>query len=174
MYQGSLYYHRAGYNQVIKYDLNTERVVGSVTLAHAQFEGKHGWLYATENNFVDCAVDENGLWVMYGSTESDSALLVVKVDPHSLMIQKTWNVTVDHKEFGNGFIACGVLYLVDSAHDKITQISFAYDLYTRNTSSVQILYKNPFQMNNMISYNPRSNEIYSWDKGNQLRYPLLQ
>ena len=173
IYAGSFYYHRAGYNELVKYDLASERVVGTVALPHGEHEGTDGQVYATDYNFFDCAADENGLWVIYSSDQSDTALLVSKLDPDALSVVKTWNITVDHKSRGNGFITCGVLYLVNSVRSKITKIDFAYDLYEKRKVDVDLRFTNPFQMNNMIAYNPKTKEIHSWDKGNQLTYPLL-
>ena len=173
IYAGSFYYHRAGYNELVKYDLASERVVGTVALPHGEHEGTDGQVYATDYNFFDCAADENGLWVIYSSDQSDTALLVSKLDPDALSVVKTWNITVDHKSRGNGFITCGVLYLVNSVRSKITKIDFAYDLYEKRQLDVDLRFTNPFQMNNMIAYNPKTKEIHSWDKGNQLTYPLL-
>ena len=71
-------------------------------------------------------------------------------------------------------MTCGVLYLIRNTHAKSTLIDFAYDLYTKERlTNIRLQFTNPFQMNNMISYNPLEGRIYSWDKGNQLTYPLL-
>ena len=172
IYQGAFYYHRAGYNEIVKYDLQKKTTVAKQQLPNAVYQGKQ-YVYTTEYNYFDLAVDETGLWVIYGSNQNSFSLLVTKLDPVTLTIEKTWNLTVDHENYGNGFIICGVLYLVKDVRVKATVIDYAYDLYKKEKRSVRLKFTNPFQMNNMISYNPLERQIYSWDKGNQLTYPLL-
>ena len=172
IYRGSFIYHHAGHNKIIKYDLASQTIIATQSFPHAVFHGKDT-VFSTEYNYFDIEVDENGLWVIYGSMESPLNLLVTKLDPEFLDIQKTWNITVNHGHYGNGFITCGVLYLVKNTRLKTTVIDFAYDLYKKEEVSVRLKFTNPFQMNNMISYNPREKKIYGWDKGNVLTYPLL-
>ena len=172
VYQGCFIYHHAGHNKIIKYDLARETVVATLSLPDAVYQGKDT-VFSTEYNYFDIEVDENGLWVIYGSAVNPTSLLVSKLEPESLRVMKTWNITVNHRHYGNGFITCGVLYLVKNTRLKTTVVDFAYDLYTKQEVNVRLKFTNPFQMNNMISYNPREKKIYSWDKGNVLTYPLL-
>ena len=173
IYDGAFIYHKSGTRDLIKFDLHKEAVVGSVEIPDAAYQGKN-YVYSTEYNYFDLASDENGLWVIYSADNEDMSLLVSKINPYSMEIEKTWNITVAHQTYGNGFITCGVLYLIKNTHAKTTLIDFAYDLYTKQQlTSVRLQFTNPFQMNNMISYNPLEGRIYSWDKGNQLTYPLL-
>lgn len=63
-------------------------------------------------NYFDIAVDENALWVLFHFEDSDF-LSVTKVDVKNFTIYETWNLTmINHKEVANGFVVCGVLYLV--------------------------------------------------------------
>ena len=172
-YRGCLYYQRAGYNQIVRYDLAKERVLATVKVRRSLYNGGNNYLFSTEYNYYDFAVDENGLWVIYGSSRSRASMLVSKVNPEHLRLEKTWNVSVDHQTYGNGFIACGVLYLVRNTTAKETLIDFAYDLYDKSQLTVRLKFTNPFQMNNMIAYNPLEKKVYTWDKGNQLTYMLL-
>jgi len=173
VYDGAFYYHRTGYNEIVRFDLQKESTVAKAVLPKAAFQGKN-YVYNTDYNYVDLAVDESGLWAIYSLEQDDFSLMVVKLDPIDLSIMKTWNVTVDHRQYGNGFITCGVLYLVKDTRVKNTVIDFAFDLYTKEYfSNVRLIFTNPFQMNNMVSYNPQKKQIYGWDRGNQLTYPLL-
>ena len=59
IYKGSFYYHRTGFPELVRYDLSKEATVAKTTLPHAAFTAKQ-YVYATEYNYFDLAVDENG------------------------------------------------------------------------------------------------------------------
>lgn len=174
VYSGCLFYHRAGYSEILKYNLNSEIIEGRAQIPDANYQGKENYVYKTEYNFFDLAVDENGLWVIYGAVYDENELLVSKLNHITMNIEATVTIPVKHKSYGNGFIACGILYLVRDTDKKSTFIDFAYDLYKEEQIvQTRLKFSNPFQMNNMIAYDPSSKQIYCWDKGNQLTYPLL-
>jgi len=131
------------------------------------------YLYSTDYNFFDLAVDENGLWVIYAAENERNFLLVSKLDPVDLTIQKTWNITVRHRQYGNGFVACGLLYLIKDVTSPTTIIDYAFDLYTKQLLDVNLGFNNPYQMNTMITFNHAERQIYSWDYRHLLTYPLL-
>jgi len=136
------------------------------------FQGTE-YLYETQYNYFDLSVDENGLWVVYAAEEQRDYTLVSKLNADDLTIQKTWNISVRHRKYGNGFVACGLLYLVDDVTSMATVIDYAFDLYTKQRLDVSLRFNNPYQMNNMIAFNHAERQIYSWDKGHLLTYPLL-
>lgn len=71
------------------------------------------------------------------------------------------------------FIVCGVLYAIDSVTDRITHIRLAVDLYQGTfLDDVNLPFTNPFKSTTMATYNHRMKELYTWDHGNQLTYPI--
>lgn len=71
------------------------------------------------------------------------------------------------------FIVCGVLYAIDSVFDRITKIRLAIDLYRSILVDCDgLTFSNPFRKTTTVGYNHRNKELYSWDKGNQLTYPI--
>ena len=172
IYDGSLFYHRSTQSELIKYDLKQRRVIARAYIPEASYQDNN-FLYSTEYSHFDLAADENGLWVIFAMDSQPTVTFVSKLNPLNLSIEKTWDVPAMHREYGNGFIACGVLYLVRDTRSKNTVIDFAYDLYAGEKLSVRLMLTNPFQMNNMISYNANEQKIYGWDKGNLLTYPIL-
>jgi hypothetical protein len=70
------------------------------------------------------------------------------------------------------FIACGVLYGIESATDVNTKIDFALDLYKLKLLDVSLNFGNPIGKTTTVGYNHRNKEIYSVNKGSQLAFPV--
>jgi len=106
--------------------------------------------------------------------EDDGLLRVAKLSVDYMDVEKSWTLPVRHRSFGNGFVVCGILYLIRDIRVKTTSIDYAYDMYSElPVDDVRLSFTNPFEMNNMVAYNPAEKTIYSWDKGHQLVYRLL-
>lgn len=100
-------------------------------------------------------------------------LVVAKLHPISLEIEKTWNVSVSRLEYANGFITQGILYLLDSGTAKNSQISFAYDLYSDSRVPLSPLaFTNIFNKNKMLAYDYHDKWIIAWDGGRLVSYPF--
>lgn len=76
------------------------------------------------------------------------------------------------RQVGEMFIVCGVLYAIDSTTERNTKIRLALDLYTMKLLDVTLSFTNPFRKTTTVGYNHRNKELYTWDKGNQLIYPV--
>lgn len=70
------------------------------------------------------------------------------------------------------FIACGILYGVDSTTVRTTKIRLALDLYTKKVLDVNIDFSNPFNNTSTVGYNFLTKDLYTWSMGNQLTYPV--
>lgn len=170
MYNGHFYYNQEGTNKLIKYDLSSNHSYFR-SIEDAAFKPQPNLLYETQYNHMDIAADENGLWVIFAANMTNNTL-IVKFDPNSLSTENAWNISLDHQMIGEMFIACGVLYGVESATDTFTKIRFAFDLYLNTPLEVSVNFTNPFKHNNMISYNPKYEQIYAWDSRNLIEYPI--
>lgn len=122
-------------------------------------------------NYFDLAVDENALWVLF-HYENEETLSVSKLDINNLTIYDTWNLTmVNHTQVANGFVACGVLYLVRSSYHLQSEIAIAYDFYRNKYRHPNINWINLYRNANMMSYNPYDKRIYIYDHGYLLTLP---
>ncbi|XP_076175562.1 uncharacterized protein LOC143150891 isoform X2 [Ptiloglossa arizonensis] len=130
------------------------------------------YLYTPNHNFnyVDFNVDENGLWIIYGLPSNNT--VVVKIDATNMNIQYAWNISIDNHKFGEMFIAGGVLYAVHSVTEETMKIRLAFDLYKNVTIPVHLSFTNPYHKTTAVSYNHKTKELYTWNKGNQLAYPI--
>ena len=72
---------------------------------------------------------------------------------------------------GNAFVACGVIYCIDSYSGKTT-INFAYDTKTGKQWKPNIQFTNQYNYNSMVAYNPRERVLYAWDNYRLVTYPV--
>ena len=73
---------------------------------------------------------------------------------------------------GNAFVACGVIYTIDSYSNRFTTINFAYDTKTGRQWNPNIKFTNQYGYNSMVDYNPREKVLYAWDRRYQVTYPI--
>ncbi|KAM3722241.1 Gliomedin [Dirofilaria immitis] len=169
-FNGSLYFHRAGTPKIGKYELNSKIYNEVIIDKHAAHKGNN-YLFNLSMNYFDLAVDENALWVLF-HYEDEEFLSIAKLDISNLTIYETWNLTlINHTEVSNGFVVCGVLYLVKSSYDLKSEIAIAYDLYRNKYRKPNIQWINLYRNANMISYNPYDKRIYVYDRGYLLTLP---
>ncbi|KAL9919812.1 uncharacterized protein ACN427_001609 isoform 6-T7 [Glossina fuscipes fuscipes] len=151
VYNGSFYYNQHNTDLVVKLDLITMKKI-TTQLPYAGIATGNK-LYSTDYNYMDFNVDEVGLWVIYSTYDSNNTL-VAKLDAENLRIQYNFNVTLDHRKFGEMFIVCGHLYAIDSCMDKNTQIRYAVDLYNGKLLNIDLPFTNPFRKTTTVGYNP--------------------
>ncbi|XP_030767017.1 uncharacterized protein LOC115890808 [Sitophilus oryzae] len=168
VYNGSFFYNVKDTRRIIKYNLAAETTV-SLDLPGSM--NRTTKLYSGQYNYVDFSVDDNGLWIIFAVPDSNNTA-VMKVDVDHMIPQYIWNISIDHHKVGEMFIVCGVLYAVDSVTERTSKIRFALDLYKNVLLDVSLQFSNPFRKTTMLGYNHKSKELYSWDKGNQLTYPV--
>ena len=72
---------------------------------------------------------------------------------------------------GNAFVACGVIYCIDSCSGTTT-INFAYDTKTGKQWDPKIQFTNQYGYNSMVAYNPREKVLYAWDSKRLVTYPI--
>ena len=178
MYNGSFYYHQQEEPRVIRYELATERntvvklpnatVTGNIflyTQVSCRFvsndskpllnEFKSTRFKFKSQSYLDFAVDETGLWVIYGLQPNNNTA-VAKLNPYSLEIEYVWNISLNNQRAGEMFVACGVLYAVDSVTERNTKIRFALDLFKNKLLDVELPFTNPFRKTTMVGYNART------------------
>lgn len=176
---GSFYYQWAGKSIVVKYDLKDAIVSSALEIDGASYNDSK-YLYKNGSSYFDIEYDENGLWVIYRKTADEKNIYVVKLNPNTMEEIRTWTINIRPGVYGNGIIACGVLYLVRDTFNVQTRIDFAYDLYKDEALPLinDIIFRNPFRANSMVSYvpnlsHPTDSRINSWDNGRQLSFQIL-
>uniref|UniRef100_A0AC34GSD4 Olfactomedin-like domain-containing protein n=1 Tax=Panagrolaimus sp. ES5 TaxID=591445 RepID=A0AC34GSD4_9BILA len=168
-FNGSFYFHRAGTPKIGRYELYSKKY-SEVIVEDAAHRGDN-YLFNKSMNYFDIAVDENALWIIF-HYENLPFLSVSKLDIGNLTIYETWNLTmINHTEVSNGFVVCGVLYLVKSSKELKSEITIAYDFYRTRYRKPNIKWVNLYRNANMMSYNPFDKRIYIYDHGYLLTMP---
>lgn len=178
IYNRSFFYNPINRSSIYRFNLHSfsDHVCDEYTRCELHLPGllvnTRNYLYTPNHNFnyVDFNVDENGLWVIYGLPSNNT--VVIKIDPASMHIQHAWNISIDNHKFGEMFIAGGVLYAVHSVTEETMKIRLAFDLYKNTTVPVHLSFTNPYHKTTSVSYNHKTKELYTWNKGNQLAYPI--
>ena len=180
IFNGSVYYHWADTapgTYVTKFDLKQGIVESGFSISNlVHKDGK--FIYDNSFSYVDIELDENGLWVIYSKTNDATHIYVTKIDAVSMDEQATWQLNIEPGSYGNGFVVCGILYLVPKATSPRTTITFAYDMYKSEYLTVDILLRTPYSDDVIMSYlpnfgRPHSSELYGWTSGSQLTYAIL-
>ena len=91
-------YCRANTNYIVKYNLQTERVEVQIILS-GYLPRKNNYQWGGYSG-VDLAVDEQGLWVLWGSTSNNKRLVASKIDVYQNVLIQTWSLnTGKHQKF---------------------------------------------------------------------------
>ena len=123
---------------------------------------------------MDLSADESGLWVLYSTSSHSGKLCATQLDPLTLKsLQIFCPVSSESMPgMGNAFVACGVVYCIDSFRGPTTTINYAYDTATKNGTNPGINFVNKYNYNSMVTYNPHEKVLYAWDNHRQITYPL--
>ncbi|XP_078023957.1 uncharacterized protein LOC117261781 isoform X1 [Epinephelus lanceolatus] len=159
VYKNSFYFHNAGTNRLLKFDLNTKRTK-TLIMAHCRY---NNLTYPLRNSktYFKFAVDENGLWVIFASDINDD-MMVAKINPDEFFVESVINTGYPTAKAGNAFIVCGVVYFTD---DKDRRVTYAYDLKKESPLNVGFDLRPANGTLAMLSYYPNKRLLYMWDNG---------
>jgi hypothetical protein len=120
IYNGAFYYNERNKPHILRYGLETKNTQ-MLTVPLVATRGSN-YLYTTNYNYMDFSVDENGLWVIYGIPSSNHTMVMKVNTDNKMETQYMWNISINHHLFGEMFVACGVLYAVDSITERNSKI----------------------------------------------------
>lgn len=120
IYNGSFYYNRLNHPHIVKYVLAT-KITHVLNVPKVATNGNN-YLYTTNYNYMDFSVDENGLWVIYGIPSTNHTVVMKVNTEHRMETEYMWNISINNHLFGEMFVACGVLYAVDSITERNSKI----------------------------------------------------
>ncbi|XP_070763120.1 gliomedin-like [Enoplosus armatus] len=157
VYKQSLYFHNAGTNTLIKFDLRTRRT-DTLIMAKSRYHNLT-YLFRNSKTYFKFAVDENGLWLIFAS-DTDDDTMVAKLNPDTFSVESVINTHYPTTKAGNAFIVCGVLYFTD---DKDRIVTYAFDLKTESPLDASFDLRPANGILAMLSYYPSKKLLYMWD-----------
>ncbi|XP_004454791.3 myocilin [Dasypus novemcinctus] len=171
VYKGSLYFQRSNSRAVVRYELNTETVKAEKDIPGAGYRGQFPYSWGGYTD-IDLAVDETGLWVIYSTKEAKGAIVLSRLNPENLELERTWETNIRKQSVANAFIICGTLYTISSYSSADATVNFAYDTGTGSSKALTIPFKNRYRYSSMLDYNPLEKKLFGWDNFNMVTYDI--
>ena len=83
--------NRENSNHIDKYSLLTESVEATISVS-GYTARRNGYQWQTSYTGMDLAIDEQGLWVLWGSTGNSGKLYASTIDVYKNVITQTWTL----------------------------------------------------------------------------------
>ncbi|XP_051807824.1 olfactomedin-like protein 3 [Acanthochromis polyacanthus] len=173
VYNGFFYCHKADTpNQILKVELLNGTVVDSTLLPGA---GRLPVYSLNPNTFLDMAVDELGLWVIYADPEYGGNLVITKLDKGTLAVEYTWDTQCKSHDAEGAFLICGTLYVVyNTRYGGRSTVQCLYDIHDtiHSNESPVMFFPKRYTSHSSIQYHPGDQQLYAWDDGYQTIYKV--
>lgn len=170
VYDGYLYYNQANSYTLVEYDIAAGEITSTLDLSDSGFRNSFAYQWGGWSDF-DFAVDENGIWITYGTSANSGSIVLSSLDVKPLALVETWNTdSVAKSSVGNSFVVCGVLYATDNFYNGTANINFAYDTVSSTSSDPGLTLTQPGGYAAMLDYNPGDGQLYAWDSSQHLTY----
>ncbi|XP_031715614.1 gliomedin-like [Anarrhichthys ocellatus] len=157
VYKRSFYFHNAGTNKLIKFDLNTGGT-NTLIMANSRYHNL-AYLFCNSKTYFKFSLDENGLWVIFASGTDDDTM-VAKINTDRFSVESVINTRYPTTKAGNAFIVGGVLYFTD---DKDRKVTYAFDLKKESPVDASFDLRPANGILAMLSYYPNRKLLYMWD-----------
>ncbi|KAM9342891.1 olfactomedin-like protein 3B [Pholidichthys leucotaenia] len=175
VYNGYLYYIQRDADadmQVVKYDL----LSGSVTdIAMFPVEG-HATVYSLNPETVaDLVADDEGLWLLYASSDREASISLAKMDPATLDIEQIWDTQCPRENAEAAFVVCGIVYVVYNTRlPSRSRIQCVFDVnnIVISEEAPLLYFPRKYGAHASLKYNPEEKQLYGWDDGYQIIYRL--
>lgn len=165
------------HGNTIYYQINTPFSMSKLNLTSSQYDyrvipaASQRFSYSySDNQNMDFAADEIGLWVMYASEASKGKIVVAKIDVKSFGIEDEWNTGAFKQLAGNAFMACGVMYATRSVDLNTEEIYYAYNTMTKEEKRLNIRFPKFQEKYTNLDYNPTDQKLYMYNNGYYVSY----
>ena len=93
-------YCRANTYNIVKYNLRTERVEAQIS--QSSYSPRSSRYSSGVYSGMDLAVDEQGLWLLWGSSSNNHQIRASKIDVTQNTITQTWSLNTGKHSFNQG------------------------------------------------------------------------
>uniref|UniRef100_A0A8C7Z566 Olfactomedin-like domain-containing protein n=1 Tax=Oryzias sinensis TaxID=183150 RepID=A0A8C7Z566_9TELE len=173
VHDGFLYYHMVDTpNQILKFDLLNSTVVDRTLIPGA---GKLPTYSLNPYTYLDLAVDELGLWVIYADPDYGGNLVIIKLDKGTLAVKYTWDTQCKSRDAEGAFLVCGTLHVVyNTGYGGRSTIQCLYDIHDtlHSNESPVVFFPKRYSSHSSIHYHPGDKHLYAWDDGYQTIYEV--
>lgn len=175
VYNGYLYYIQQEADtdvQVVKYDM----LSGSMTdIAMFPVESQAAVYSLNPETAADLAADDEGLWLLYATSDSEPNIYLAKMDPATLDIEQIWDTRCPRENAEASFIVCGTVYVVYNtrlASRSRVQCIFDVNDMVISEEAPLLYFPRRYGSHASLKYNPEERQLYGWDDGYQIIYRL--
>nr|XP_020474671.1 olfactomedin-like protein 3B isoform X2 [Monopterus albus] len=175
VYNGYLYYIKQEADTdvwVVKYDLLSGLVTDTAMFPVAN----HATVYSLNPETVaDLAADDEGLWLLYATGDSEPNISVAKMDPATLDIEQIWDTHCPRENAEAAFVVCGTVYVVYNtrlASRSRVQCVFDVNDMVISEEAPLLYFPRRYGAHSSLKYNPEEKQLYGWDDGYQIIYRL--
>ncbi|XP_061665173.1 olfactomedin-like protein 3B [Syngnathoides biaculeatus] len=173
VYNGYLYYIQEGEDvHVVRYDLLGDELMDVAILP---VESQAAVYSLNPETVADLAVDDQGLWLLYASSETEPNINLAKMDPVSLDIEQIWDTRCPRENSESAFVVCGIVYVVyNTQMASRSRVQCIFDVNDKVLSEEAPLFYFPrrYGAHASLKYNSDEKQLYSWDDGYQILYRL--
>ncbi|XP_077399752.1 olfactomedin-like protein 3B [Vanacampus margaritifer] len=173
VYNGYLYYIQQGEDMnVVRYDILGGQLMDVAILP---VDSRVAVYSLNPETVADLAMDNQGLWLLYASGETEPNINLAKMDPVSLDIEEIWDTRCPRENSEAAFIVCGVVYVVYNTRlASRSRVQCVFDVNDKALSEEAPLFYFPrrYGAHASLKYNSEEKQIYSWDDGYQILYRL--
>ncbi|KAJ7999543.1 hypothetical protein DPEC_G00195520 [Dallia pectoralis] len=173
IYNHHAYYLKQGTElRLIKYDLRNGSVVDSSVFPVRD----HVPVYSLNpETVVDLAADEEGLWAIYASKETERQISLAKMDANTLDIEQMWDTPCPRENAEAAFVICGTVYVVYNtvilSRSRVQCVFDVSDMVTTDEAPL-VYFPKRYSSHSSLKYSPLEQLIYAWDDGYQILYKL--
>ncbi|XP_035014119.2 olfactomedin-like protein 3B [Hippoglossus stenolepis] len=158
--------------QVVKYDLMS----GVVTdIAMFPVDSRASVYNLNPETVADLAADDEGLWLLFASSDSEPNINLAKMDPATLDIEQIWDTRCPRDNAEAAFVVCGTVYVVYNtrlvSRSRIQCVFDVNDIVISEEAPL-LYFPRRYGAHASLKYNPEEKQLYGWDDGYQIIYRL--
>ncbi|KAK7499101.1 hypothetical protein BaRGS_00009648, partial [Batillaria attramentaria] len=182
VHRHALYCQKSGTRVMAKYNLRRMEIASEMELPSVGIGNTYPYQFGL-NSDIDFAVDELGLWVVYSTEDAAGKMVISKLNPRTLNVEKTWMTSYPKNLVGNSFMICGILYATDSFEKTPTFIRYVYDTNSQREYMLepgQLVFQNAAVYNAsstaksvMLDYDSGTQKLYSWSNSQIQSFPVF-